>query len=422
MSAPLRVVHVVGYYADLTGSQRSLLAFLRAVDPGVLHPTVVFPGAGRCVEAYRDSGVRVEVLPAPRRLDRFGGAIPRAGIAEQAAMIGLDLAPYAARFARLLARERADVAHFNDLRALLLAGPGAVLRSTPRVWHLRGDGRSVGAPQLAGAALAHRIVCVADAVRETLPRWARPRARTVYNGIEPQPGASTRSRGALLAAVAEGDDRRLDRDAARADELVVLMVGTLVPFKGAHHLVEAVRRIEASDPALASRVRLVLVGEAPLPGYRAQLAAQAEALRMARVHFAGWDPDPLDWMRAADVVVLPTVQRETLAVDGVTTLVEGTEGFPRTVLEAMACARPVVASRVMGTVEQVDDGITGALCAPSDPAGLAAAIGRVLRMPAAERERMGAAGRARVMQRFSMARNVEGTLAVFRELMPRPGR
>ena len=78
--APLRVVHVVGYYADLTGSQRSLLAFLRAADPAALRALVVFPGEGRCVAAYREAGVRVQVMPAPPRLDRFGGAITRAGV------------------------------------------------------------------------------------------------------------------------------------------------------------------------------------------------------------------------------------------------------------------------------------------------------------------------------------------------------
>lgn len=418
--AALRVVYFVANYASLTGSQRSLLAFLRSVDPGALRASVVFPGEGRCVDAYREAGVRVEVLPAPPRLDRFGGAIPRAGLAEQAAMVAVDLTPYAARFARLLARETADVAHFNDLRALLLAGPGALLRPTPRVWHLRGDARGVGRRhQLAGAALAHRIVCVADAVRETLPSWARKRARTVYNGIDAELGAIGRSRGALLDAVDAARGEPPERAAVRGDELVVLMVGTLVPFKGAHHLVEAAARIEARDPSLAARLRLILVGDAPLPAYRAQLAAQVASLRDVRVHFAGWDPAPLDWMRAADVVVLPTVARETLVVEGTAMVVEGTEGFPRTVLEAMACARPVVATRVMGTPEQVDDGVTGFLCRPSDAGGLAASIERVLRMTAEERERMGAAGRARVTERFSIQSNVEGTLAVYREMVAR---
>src|SRR5690606_15435631 len=103
------------------------------------------------------------------------------------------------------------------------------------------------------------------------------------------------------------------------------------------------------------------------------------------LRFVGWDAAPLDWMRAADLVVLPTVARETLLVDGARVEVEGTEGFPRTVLEAMACARPVVATRVMGIAEQVDHGVTGLVCEPSSPTALADAIEQVLRMSPEER-------------------------------------
>jgi glycosyltransferase involved in cell wall biosynthesis len=425
---PLRVVYVVGYYADLTGSQRSLLAFLRAVDPADLRALVVFPGEGRCVEAYRRARVRTLVLAAPAALDRFGGAIPRASAVAKATMAARDLVPYAARFARVLARERADLAHFNDLRALLLAGSGAVLRPTPRIWHLRGDGRAVGAAHHAGAAMADRIVCVADAVRETVPRWARARAVTVYNGVDAGLGPPDRTRAALVAAL--DGVRQRDEDRARGGGVgpggpdapgtfLALMVGTLVPFKGAHHLIDALGLLEERDGALAARVRLVLVGDAPVPAYRELLERRIARLRRARVSLAGWDPSPLDWMRAADLVVLPTVRREALAIDGAPVDVEGTEGFPRTVLEAMACARPVVATRVMGVAEQVDHGATGFLCPPSDPGALALAVERVVRMSSAERERLGAAGRARVVERFSIARNVEATLAVYRELLAR---
>jgi glycosyltransferase involved in cell wall biosynthesis len=81
-------------------------------------------------------------------------------------------------------------------------------------------------------------------------------------------------------------------------------------------------------------------------------------------------------------------------------------------LEGAAAARPVVASRVGGLVEAVADGETGLLVAPGDAAALAAALRR-LATDAALRTRLGAAGRARVLARYSVARMAEGTLACY---------
>ncbi len=407
---PLRVVYLIGYPADLTGSQRSLLALVEAMRSRDVLPLAVFPGEGRCTSAFRDAGITVEVLPAPAPLARYGGVIPTASLGRKVALAARQLPGYARRFAALLARERADVAHFNDIRALLLAGGGALLRRTPRIWHVRGDGSALGAAWGVGAALAHRMICVADAVRDVMPAWSRARCRTVYNGIDDELEVATRSRASLLAATVPPIEER-DGD------LLVVMVASLVPFKGAHHLVEAAMELESRAPTLASRLVLVHVGDAPDRPYRAHVLERASRLSRVRIRFVGWDPRPLDWMRAADVVVLPTVDRETLPLDGRKVLVHGNEGFPRTVLEAMTCARTVVATRVMGIPEQVVHGETGLLCDPSDPKDLARALERILLVSAEERLRMGAAGRERVRERFSTERAVAGTMAVYRELV-----
>ena len=112
--------------------------------------------------------------------------------------------------------------------------------------------------------------------------------------------------------------------------------------------------------------------------------------------------------RRAACVVLPSVYRDR---DGGETRVP--ELLGQTLLEAMACGTPVVCTRVASLPEVVDDGITGIIVPPNDPAALGAAI-RWLRDHPAEAVRLGAAGRARVLDRFTWDRVVRQCLAIYK--------
>jgi glycosyltransferase involved in cell wall biosynthesis len=92
------------------------------------------------------------------------------------------------------------------------------------------------------------------------------------------------------------------------------------------------------------------------------------------------------------------------------------EGLGVSLLQASAAGVPVVASRVGGIPEAVRDGVSGLLVPPADVAALADAVLALLADPDACR-RMGAAGRDLVAREFSVARMVEGNLAVYRELL-----
>ena len=89
-----------------------------------------------------------------------------------------------------------------------------------------------------------------------------------------------------------------------------------------------------------------------------------------------------------------------------------TEGLGTSLLDAMACARPIVATHAGGIPEIVEDGVNGLLVPPRDHAAMAAAIVRLLK-DAASRRRMGEAGLARVRERFTVERMVAATAAVY---------
>jgi glycosyltransferase involved in cell wall biosynthesis len=158
----------------------------------------------------------------------------------------------------------------------------------------------------------------------------------------------------------------------------LLFVGRLDPQKGLEVLLSALAR-------LPNDVSLTVVGD----GAEAQrLRARAAALGVAgRVRWVGAEPQAAlaDYYRNARLVVAPAT---------------APEGLGLVPIEALLCETPVVASNVGGLPDVVDDGQTGRLVAPSDPALLANTIAEVLANP--ERlEQWGRAGRTRVLDRFT---------------------
>jgi glycosyltransferase involved in cell wall biosynthesis len=167
-------------------------------------------------------------------------------------------------------------------------------------------------------------------------------------------------------------------------------------WKGQGVLVEAMARLPGDALAL-------LVGDAQgRAGFLDELRGRIAALGLAeRVRLVGHAEDMPAALLLADVVVHASTDAEA---------------FGRTVIEAQAMQRCVIASDLGGPTETVDQGVTGWRVPPGDPGALAAAIARAMALPAAERAAMGARARAAVLAGYTTARMQAATLAVYREL------
>jgi L-malate glycosyltransferase len=402
---PLRVAYFVANYHRFTGGQRSLSLLVGNLDRRRVEPVVIMAGEGYCTRMFRELGVRVIVEEPAEALQEFGGGLRRVGAARRAWLAATTVAPYALRIARLLRRERVDLAHYNEPRGILMAGLGAKLARVPIVWHLRGAIGGLGRLYVSACtALPDRIIPVARALEDEVPARFRRKCTTIYNGIRPA-SPPRRTRDELVASLSPG--LRLG-----AGDLMLVVVGSVVPFKGIHHLLDALGLLGE----LGRKIALVIVGDWTDDGYKAFLDARVARHGLERVRFAGWDAEPLDWFHAADVAVLPTVQSERLDLGDRAIEVRGNEGFPRAVLEAMSAGRAIVASRVAGTPEQIDDGVHGLLTEQGDARGLAAAIERLAGDPALRRS-LGQQAAAR-LDDFSIPRMVERTVDLYRELVP----
>lgn len=278
------------------------------------------------------------------------------------------------RLARLLRRLRADVVHTHNTKPLLYAAPAARMVGAKVVHTRHGQRFQAKARQTflfrQASRLAHRFVCVSeDSARQSVAEGvAQAKLTTILNGI---------------------DVTRFTPAGPRAGGPVV-MVGRLSPEKDAANLLRAVAHVVRVEPDF----RLKIAGDGPCADDVRQLAADLGVA--AQVEFLGTVRDVPGLLREASLFVLPSL----------------TEGVSLTLLEAMAQALPVVATRVGGTPEVVADGETGLLVPAANPEALGEAILRLRRDPALG-ERMGRAGRLRVEARFDVSRAVAAYEALY---------
>lgn len=175
------------------------------------------------------------------------------------------------------------------------------------------------------------------------------------------------------------DPARYVRPAPPArDGLHLVFVGRITPIKGLRVLIAALARALETRPDL----HLTLVGDGE---DRAHLEALARPLGEA-VHFAGFQSQEgvAEAVGQADALILPSFA----------------EGLPVVLMEALATARPVIATQVAGVGELVEDGVSGLLVPASDEAALTQAILALAEMPPEARAAMGAAGQAKVRAEF----------------------
>lgn len=230
----------------------------------------------------------------------------------------------------------------------------------------------------------NRLVANSVAVGEFYAKvgYAWDHISVIPNGIGPLPEA--RSRAVTLR----------EEIGVPAESALVVFVGRLWPQKRVQDLIWAMDILRHGGLS----AHLAIVGSGPR---RPALERFTRDLDLTdRIHFLGHRPDAVDWLRAADVVVLPSLF----------------EGMPNVVLEAMALAKPVVATRIPGMDELVLDEVTGLLVEPKKPFELARGLYRLLEDPLL-RESMGKAAAERAGSDFSLAKMIERHVELYQALL-----
>lgn len=225
------------------------------------------------------------------------------------------------------------------------------------------------------------IVCVSEAVKQYLLRLGLPKERlvTLHKGHDPE---------WYRAQPVDRADIGLPRSA-----FAVSCAANFRPVKGAEYLIQSLDHLPQDHP-----VHLVLIGTIR----DEKLFRHAARLRdPSRVHFLGYRTDAPAVQGACDVTAMCSVKRE---------------GLPKAVIEAMAQGKPALVTKVGGMPELVEEGCSGRVVPPRDPAALASAIRAFYEHPETTR-RMGEAAFARIQDHFHVTKTAQRFLEIYRGLL-----
>jgi glycosyltransferase involved in cell wall biosynthesis len=370
---PLRILHVLGS-ADQGGTETQLFYLVTHTGTGFEHDICFLSQPGAIGRELECCGFRVFYYPLKRPWHMFSAVL---------------------QLGKLIRHNHYDILHLYGLKANSLgrilgrlAGHKKIvggLRSQypsgiKRKWTLWLDRLTFG--------LSLGYVSNSQAAVDFLSSrgYSREKFWVIHNGIDTE---------SFLPKTEEAKLQIKKRFHVPVNRMVIACIANLRQPKGHADLIKALSRLKQTR----EDVLLVLVGDGPLRPTLEKLVKQLGLTEnVLFMGFLGHDKIP-EILAIVDVFVLPSL----------------VEGLPTAVVEAMAAACPVVVTRVGGTPEVVNDGETGFLVDPGDPATLAERIAQLL-SDGDLRRKMGEAARKRVEEKFSLENMVRQYEALYKEV------
>lgn len=353
--------------SDLTrGGQMSTYHLARGLDQRVVTPLIMGPEQGALLDALRREGIDTMVCPLPRLRMGHGWSIIRK-IWQMVCFVK---------------EKNIAVIHCEYSRGVFYLGWVALLLRIPLIWHVRVYERECYWVDQMLFSLARRVVVVSASCRARFQRLGRGmrKVRVIYNGVE-SPDASSRG--------------ELPRQGMPPEVLKVGIVGQVAPLKGQEDFIKAAAIVVVERP----QTRFFIIGAYDQAYYNYLVRMIHEKNLEGHICWMGFQPSIVSQINDLDILVNASFS----------------EGFSRSILEAMVLAKPVVATNVGGNPEAVVDGETGFLVEVNQPEAMATAILRLLRDDALRRH-LGQNGRARVEKHFLLKQTIQAMQALIMEV------
>ncbi|MBI3949806.1 MAG: glycosyltransferase family 4 protein [Acidobacteria bacterium] len=370
--------------SQLGGAEWVLHDLVTHLDRTRFAPLVILPKEGPLAERLRAAGVEVRLVNAFEPLlglGRYSRPIDYA----RAVPALFHLIRGVLRIKRMIEDERIAVVHAHGIKMHFLVCALAVWVNARIIWHLH---------DFISRRKFYRLFLL---LADVCPSLIIVNSRAVAADLE-----AVRNVVVVHNGVDVGRFSPSEMENRKDGCFHIGIIGILAPWKGHEVFLQAARRVSQQ----MSRVRFWIVGDEIYDtdghqGYRRQLEQWVSAQGFQdQIQFTGFRPDVARVMSALDVVVHASTEPEP---------------FGRILIEAMACGKPVIAANAGGVPEIVQHGINGFLTTPGDADQLAEAIFQLLNDESARR-RLGAAGRQRVEQHFSLMQQVGQIETIYESL------
>jgi len=386
-----KIVFFESSHDNFYGAQQSLYYFLVNTDCD-FQKTVVLPGIGVFYDKLVQENIHTEIVEYPKSFQSSGAIIKKSGLAVKLRVV-VDAMRYVRGLLKYLKENDFDVVYCNDIRTILTAGLAGRMLGIPVVWYVRGcENRSL--LNTLAAFLCTKIVVIAEGIKSSFRKPVVTMRDsvfvTVYSGID-------------IEAVDEihVDESLYAELGITKDSIVISHVANLNPKKGQKDLLRALLKLK--DSLYFDNIVILFVGHVISKHNRVYEEDLREFVQTndleEMVRFLGWRDDGIQIVKMSRFVVSPSYS----------------EGLPRSVLEAMACSKAVVATDVGGTRELIDQ-TNGILINCGDVSGLAQAIDQLCKNDNLALE-MGKQGREKVETSFAIQHYTSSLGCVLEELL-----
>ncbi len=339
------------YVFGLYGNTRYLTLISKYVDRTRFNPIFVAPHDGICCDIIREMGGDCIIVPPPLALRDYGGAILKGGMISWLFSM-ISIAKYTFPLSSLISRHNVDLVQCNNIRSLLTIGWAAKVTKRPCIWYIKGDLENKLLDRL-GFMLADRILFLNETAKNLkypqLVKQYDNKIRILKIGIDLDEIVDVEQKNKTYLKIELDINRK---------NLNIAFLGVVAPYKGLMYLIKALAEIRKKIP----NIKLYIVGDYAVSEYKEFKFELDKIINKEHLNnnvvFTGWRADAREILSLMDIYVLPSLS----------------EGVPRSIIEAMALGKPVVATDVGGVAETVLDGQTGFVVKPRDPKALADAI------------------------------------------------
>ena len=370
--------------AKMSGAEFSLVSLLEKINRKRFNPILLLPQNGPFYDKANKIGIETLILPTMIKFSEGHNLSTFPKIVK---------AVY--QLTHLIQKKNIQLVHSNSPRTAYIGGIAAKLTSIPSVIHVRDIHLSPFSHPLKARflnILSDEIVAVSSATRDSILKSApylEPKIKVVYNGVDIK----------RLESIRFKDIR--NEFGLKKDVPVIGCVGIIHPAKGQDILIQATALIKKSFP----HVKVFLIGGIFLKkakNYENELRRLTKKLGLEEiVVFTGFRSDVFDLINAMDVVVHPAIYPDP---------------FPRSLLEASAIGKAIVATRVGGIPEMLENDVSALLIEPSVPIAIAEAVEHLLSEKTKARE-LASEAKSRIEKNFSIERHVENITAIYERLL-----